>query len=45
MGKCPLEAGLWGMESTSPQTGPNPKAYFVHIKGDSLASQKWGETP
>ena len=22
-----------------------PKDYFVHIKGDCLVSQKWGETP
>ena len=22
-----------------------PKDYFLHIKGDSLVSQKWGETP
>ena len=21
-----------------------PKDYFLHIKGDSLVSQKWGET-
>ena len=21
------------------------KDYFLHIKGDSLVSQKWGETP
>ena len=22
-----------------------PKDYFVHIRGDALVSQKWGETP
>ena len=26
------------------QKGPNPKDYYLH-KGDSLVSQKWGETP
>ena len=33
------------MESTSVIQKGLPKDYFLHIKGDSLVSQKWGETP
>ena len=36
------KAGLWGMTtSVIQQKGPNPKDSFLHIKGDSLVSQKW----
>ena len=41
-----FKAGLWGMESTSViQQKGLPKDYFDTRKGDSLVSQKWGETP
>ena len=39
-----LPTGLWGMESTSVIQKGLPKDDFLH-KGDSLVSQKWGETP
>ena len=40
------KSGLWGMESTSViQQKGLPKDCSVHIKGDSLVSQKGGEAP
>ena len=40
-----LIPGLWGMTTSMIQQKGLPKDYFVHIKRDSLVSQKWGETP
>ena len=38
-------SGLWGMTTSVIQQKGLPKDYFENRKGDSLVSQKWGETP
>ena len=37
-------AGLWGMTTSVLQQKGLPKDYVFHMKGDSLVSQKWGQT-